>query len=103
MLVELIILKGMLTVGIDIEVEMEVLFPPTIIWDYIGVVPWTPDEVEGSSDMFWILLKHLKRGLILSNDSLTVSIIQSERFFKGRFVESVLWSSSVLISNGEIL
>ena len=49
-----------------------------------------------------MLLKYVKRGLILSNDSLTTSIIGS-KISKGGLARLSIWYYNVSISNGEIL
>ena len=46
-----------------------------------------------------MLLKYVKRGLMLFNDSIISSITGSERF-KGGLAGSIVWFSIVSISNG---
>ena len=98
-LVELMLLTYMLTIGITIGVQMEVLPPLAIVWGYTRMVPRVSEEDKGLIVGFCMLLKYVKRGLMLSNDSLTTSITGSE-IFKGGLAGSTIWFSNVSISNG---
>ena len=98
-LVELMLLTCTITVGISIGVKMEVLPPLAIVWGCTRMVPRDSEEDKGLIVGFCMLLKYVKKGSMLSNDSLTTSITGSE-IFKGGLAGSTVWFSNDSISNG---
>ena len=89
-LVELMLLTYTLTIGIVIGVELEVLPPPTTIWDCTSVDPRDSEEAKWLSVGFCMLFEYVKRGLRLSNDLLTAGITGSE-IFKSGLTGSTVW------------
>ena len=66
------------------------------------MVPISSKEYKVLSVGFYMLLKFVKRGLMLSNDSLTTSITGYE-IIKDGLAGTTVWFSNVSISNGVIL